>query len=203
MHQYIRVVSVLFALMVAMPAVADLDVEAALKDRILGDPNAPVTIIEYASLTCPHCAGFHNDSLGELKARYIDTGKAKLIFRDFPLDGLALRASMMARCAEDDRYFGFIEVLFRSQSNWAQPDLARGTQSLQQIGRLGGMSAEDFEACMASEELIDGILAMRQEAAETFDVGSTPSFVINGKTYAGAMPVEEFAAILDPLIAAD
>jgi protein-disulfide isomerase len=202
-HQYTRVVSLLVALIVATPAVADLDVEAALKDRIMGDPNAPVTIIEYASLTCPHCAGFHNDSMDELKQRYIDTGKAKLIFRDFPLDGLALRASMMARCAEDDRYFGFIEVLFRSQSNWAQPDLARGMQALQQIGRLGGMSAEDFEACMENEELIDGILTMRQEGAETFDIGSTPSFVINGKTYPGAMPVDEFAAILDPLIAAD
>ncbi len=201
MHQYTRIVALLVAIVAVTPAVADLDVEAALKDRVLGDPNAPVTIIEYASLTCPHCAGFHNDTLEALKERYIDTGKAKLVYRDFPLDGLALRASMMARCAEDDRYFGFIEVLFRSQSNWAQADLARGMQSLQQIGRLGGMSEADFDACMANEELIDGILAMRQVAADSFDVGSTPTFIINGKKHAGALPADEFAAIIDQLVA--
>lgn len=192
---------VLLLLAATLPAQAQLDVEAALADRVMGDADAPVTIIEYASLTCPHCAAFHGGALKDLKTRYIDTGKAKLIYRDFPLDQSALMASLMARCSGEDRYFGFIDILFRSQSNWSRSRDPK--RSLMQIGRLGGMGADELEACFANEELQDGILTMRQEGTQVFNVQSTPSFVINGELHSGNMPIEELAKIIDPLIPAN
>ncbi len=193
-----QIVGVLLLLGVAVPAHAELDLEAALAERVMGDSEAPVTIIEYASLTCPHCAAFHSDVLMDLKEQYIDTGKVKLIYRDFPLDQRALMASMLARCAGEDRYFGFIDVLYRAQDNWSR---ARDVnKALAQIGRLGGLSADDLDACLKNEELADGILRMRQQGSQDHNVTSTPSFVINGETHAGNMPIEELAKIIDPLI---
>ncbi len=193
-----QIVGVLLLLGVAVPAHAELDLETALAERVMGDSEAPVTIIEYASLTCPHCASFHNGALKDLKARYIDTGKVKLIYRDFPLDQRALMASMLARCAVEDRYFGFIDVLYRAQDNWSR---ARDVnKALAQIGRLGGLSADDLDACLKNEALADGILRMRQQGTQEHNVQSTPSFVINGETHPGNMPIEEFAKIIDPLI---
>jgi len=182
------------------PAAPSPDLAARLADRTLGSPTAPVTIIEYASFTCPHCANFHNVNLKDLKARYIDTGKVKLIFRDYPLDGLALRASAVARCAPEPAYFGFVEVLFKSQATWAAGGGARSIGALEQIARLGGISKADFDACMANEALLDGILKVRQDATTTYKVESTPSFIIGGKTYAGDMTIDELAAIIEPLL---
>ncbi len=196
-----QIIGVLLLLAASLPAHAQLDVEAALADRVLGDADAPVTIIEYASLTCPHCAAFHGGALTELKTRYIDTGKVKLIYRDFPLDQGALMGSMMARCAGEDRYFGFIDILFRSQRNWASSRDPR--RALMQIGRLGGMGSDEIEACLENEELLDGIIKMRQEGTQVFNVQSTPSFIINGELHAGNMPIEDLAEIIDPLIPAN
>ena len=114
--------SVLVLAIVSAPAQAEptIDATAALKERVVGDPAAPVTMIEYASLTCPHCASFHNDTYKAFKERFIDTGKVKMIYRDFPLDGIALRAAMMARCTVDQRYFGLIQVLYKSQQQWSR-----------------------------------------------------------------------------------
>jgi protein-disulfide isomerase len=185
----------------ATPAVAAgetvIDVESALKERSVGDPAAPVTIIEYASLTCPHCASFHNDTYKAFKARYIDTGKVRLIYRDFPLDGVALRGAAMARCAVDQRYFGLLEVLYKTQKNWARA--GDPVAELLNVGRLAGINQEMFDACLASEELLDGILAMRQRGSAD-GVRSTPTFVINDKVYPGSRSIEEFAEIIEPLL---
>jgi protein-disulfide isomerase len=165
-------------------------VALAPDDHVLGKPDAPITIVEYASLTCPHCAEFDRDTLPKIKEKWIDTGKAKLIFRDFPLDGLALRAAMVARCAPPDRYFGYIDILFHSQNNWARandPILA-----LSHIARLGGMSDQQFQACMSNEELQKSVAASRQTAEKDYGVESTPTFFVNGTMLPGALPYNQF-----------
>ncbi len=190
----------LFAVTMLFPALgssANLSLEDALNERILGDPAAPITIVEYSSLTCPHCRSFHEDVLPALMEAYIDTGKAKLVFRDFPLDGLALRASMMARCAPAKRYFNFIEALFRSQSTWATN--TNPMAALARVGKLGGMSQTDFDACMQNEALFDGILRSRQVAAVEFAVEASPTFIINGQKMTQRPSFESFESMLKRL----
>ena len=191
----------LLAVLWSGPAVAQgVDAAAALRERVLGRADAPVTMVEYASLTCPHCASFHNEALGALKQQYIDTGKVKLVYRDFPLDGLALRAAMLARCSTADRYFGLVGLLFRTQEAWARA--VDPMAALGQVGRLAGIDEQQFAACMSNEALIDGIIAMRQTGTQQ-GVRSTPTFFINGQLVAGSLSIEEFAAIIDPLLDAN
>lgn len=165
---------------------------------VLGDPEAPVTIIEYSSFSCPHCADFHNTTLPKLKAAYLDTGKARLIYRDFPLDRPALFAAVMVRCADPSRAAGFIEVLFRTQERWTAA--ADPIEALARIAGLGGLSRQRFGACLGDQALIDRILAARLEGANEFGISRTPSFIINGKKYLGAMSFEQFERILKPLL---
>ena len=168
-------------------------------DIVLGDPKAPVTVIEYASMTCPHCANFHLKELPELKKKYIDTGKVKLIFREFPLDALALRASMLARCGGEAKVHSFIDVLFGQQMNWAssKDPLA----ALSRIARMGGMSQQTFDACMADEALMKQIVQSRQDGADQFKINSTPGFIIDGKTYsAEELADEKFGELIDSLL---
>ena len=168
----------------------------ALPDKVLGQADAPVTIVEYASMTCPHCAQFHNVTLPELKTKYIDTGKARLIFREFPFDPRAEAGFMLARCA-DDNYFPMVEVLFKQQQNWAAVENAR--DALLQISKLAGFSQESFEACLTDQKLLDDIRAVRQRGANDFKVEATPTFFINGKRYPGALSIEEMSAIIDAI----
>ncbi len=171
---------------------------AEVAEQVMGDPNAPVTIIEYASLTCPHCAAFHKETLPGLKERYIDTGKVKLSFRDFPLDENAKRAAMLAHCAGPERYFRFLDVFFAQQGSWA---VARDpVAALKQLARLGGMSEEAANACLADKSVDDAVLRARLEGQDKYSVRSTPSFIVNGKLYAGERSVEDFAQIIDPLL---
>ena len=173
-------------------------VEIGADEFIMGDANAPVTIIEYASLTCPHCANFHLNILPKLKKSYIDTGKARLVYRDFPLDRLALSGSMMARCAGRERYFGFIDTMYRKQASWkAAKDQLK---ALARIGLLGGMSQKDFDACMNNKALEDRVMAMRLDAQNEFAIDSTPSFIIDGKKYPGVVDFARFEKILEPLL---
>lgn len=202
-----RFIQGLAALVVLVAAVATTDAPRAeplatadaLADRVLGDPNAPITIIEYSSLTCPHCASFHAETLGKLKEDYIDTGKVKLIYRDFPFDAVGLRAAMLARCSNPDRYFGFLDVLFKTQEKWSRD--ADPIGALRNMAKLAGVTEEEFDACMANTELQDGILARRIEAQQQFGVSSTPTFIINdgAERVVGARPIEEFRKILDKL----
>ena len=176
------------------------DTAAALADRILGSVDAPVTLYDFSSLTCPHCADFHREILPKIKEKYIDTGKVRLIFRDFPLDRNALHAAMLARCADPKRYFGFLEVLFKGQAQWAHaPDPLK---ALAQIGALGGVSAEAFAACMASKELSDALLQRTFEAQKKFQVQSTPTFILNegAGRVDGALPFEKFEAEIEKLL---
>jgi len=165
-------------------------VALAPDDHVLGKPDAPITIVEYASLTCPHCAEFDRETLPKIKEKWIDTGKAKLVFRDFPLDGLALRAAMLARCAPADRYFGYIDVLFHSQNSWIKAD--DPILALSRIARLGGMSDQQFQACMSNDELQRSVAASRQSAEKDYGVESTPTFFVNGTKMPGALPFNDF-----------
>jgi protein-disulfide isomerase len=168
-------------------------------DMVLGSPDAKITIVEYASLTCPHCANFAVNTLPALKSEYIDKGLVKLIYRDYPLDGLALRAAMMAQCAGPDRYFGFIDLLFSRQVQWATAkDPIAG---LAAIGKMGGMTDEQFKACLTDKSVEQAVLSDALEGEKTYGVRATPTIFIDGVRYSG-MSIEQMRAILDPLLAA-
>ncbi|MCT7373544.1 DsbA family protein [Chelativorans salis] len=169
----------------------------ALPEKAQGAEDAPVTIVEYASMTCGHCANFHVNTYPALKEQYIDTGKARLIMREFPFDPRAEAGFMLARCA-DNKYFAMIDVLFKQQNNWAPVQDARS--ALLNIAKLAGFSQESFEACLTDQKLLDDVRAVRARGAEEFGVDSTPTFFINGKKYSGAMSIEQMAAIIDPLL---
>ena len=184
-------------------ASAQQSLDEMLKERVLGSPEATVEINEYSSMTCPHCASFHRDTLAQIKKNFIDTGKVKLVMRDFPFDGLALRGSMLARCAPPERYFAFVETLFHNQEAWSRA--ADPLAALAQIAKLGGMGQAQFDACMANEPLLDGILQSRLDAQNKYNITSTPTFIIRGpkgeeKIIKGAQPYAEFEKVLKPLI---
>ncbi|HOT82466.1 exported hypothetical protein [uncultured Defluviicoccus sp.] len=166
-----------------------------MTERVLGAPDAPVTIVEYSSLTCPHCADFHIHTLPKLKAAYIDTGKVRFIFRDFPLDPRALSAAMVARCVEPNRYFGFLEILFRDQETWAISD--DPVRELKVRAKLAQLSEAAFNACLANEELAKAITDKAKQAHEQEGVRSTPIFFIGDRTLRGAYPFEDFKTIID------
>lgn len=191
-----RTMIALAAASTALPALAARAAE--VKERLIGEPDAPVTIIEYASLTCPHCASFHREVLPGLKERYIDSGKVKLVFRDFPLDQVALRAAVVAHCGGPARYGQFLDVLFENQERWAYAD--DPVAALKQIASLAGLSGEQVDACLADESMVDAVLQSRLDAQAQYDVRSTPTFVIDGKAYPGSRSVEAFAEILEPLL---
>jgi protein-disulfide isomerase len=158
-------------------------------EMVLGDKNAPITVIEYASMTCPHCAHFHEQTYAAFKTKYIDTGQAKFIFREFPLDRLALAASILARCAGEQRFFPMLDVLFKQQSQWARakdPSVA-----LRSLGKLGGVSDAAFDACLASKPLSNLIINNRMNGEKEHKINSTPSFVINGELHSGALTIEQ------------
>jgi protein-disulfide isomerase len=168
-------------------------------DRILGNPDAPITIVEYASLTCPHCAHFTNDVLPELKKKWIDTGKAKLVLRDYPLDEPALRAAMIARCAPPDRFYAYVDTFFGAQEKWVTARDYR--DALARLVKLGGMSREEFDNCLKNTALENKIVEERLIASKELDVNSTPTFFINGTKFTGAPTVEEFDKALSGLAA--
>ena len=186
--------------------VTELMAPQALPDLVLGDAKAPVTIVEYASMTCPHCAHFDETTFPELKNRYIDTGKVRYVLREFPLDPLAAAGFMLARCACDPggdgtggkdpgQYYAMVDTLFRQQNVWVKE---KPIPPLLAIAKQAGFTEESFNACLANQKLLDDIQKERQTAIDKYKVHSTPTFFIDGKTYAGAMTIEEMAKLIDP-----
>ncbi len=169
-------------------------------DRVLGKANAPITIFEYASLTCPHCAAFEREKLPEIRKDWIDTGKARLVYRDFPLDGNAVLAASIARCAAPDRYFAFLGSLFESQERWV---LARDpVDALKKIVRLGGMDGATVDKCRNDSKLQDEIFASEVQGKNDYGVESTPTFFIVGPDgvstkLVGDLPYADFAKALN------
>jgi protein-disulfide isomerase len=176
---------------------AELLKPGALPDKQLGKDDAKVTIVEYASMTCPHCAHFAATTFPDLKKKYIDTGKARYILREFPFDPSAEAGFMLARCAKDN-YFPMVDVLFAQQANWV--GVSNTKDALLQISKLAGFTQESFEACLTDQKLLDDVRSVQKRGANEFKVDSTPTFFINGKTYKGAMSIEEMSAIIDPLL---
>ena len=160
------------------------------QDRVLGKADAPITIVEYASLTCPHCAHFDKDVLPKLKEKWIDSGKAKLILRDFPLDEPAMRAAMVARCAPPERFYPLVDALFSDQEKWAGARDYRA--ALERLAKLGGVSDKEFKSCIGDKKLEDQVAQSRLTAGQDLGVDATPTFFINGKKYDGAPTVEAF-----------
>jgi protein-disulfide isomerase len=172
----------------------------ALPDMVMGDAKAPVTIIEYASMTCPHCAHFQEATFPDIKKRYIDTGKVRYILRDFPLDQLAAAAFIVARCAakdDKDKYYSLIDTLFRQQRTWA---IEKPIPPLMAIAKQAGLTEESFNACLANQKAWDALESVRDRATKQFKVQSTPTFFINGQQVTGALSIEEFAKVIDPYL---
>lgn len=179
------------------PSLADIAVAGTLGDEVIGKADAPVTIIEYASMTCSHCATFHNTTYPVLKQRYIDTGKVRYIMREFPLDPLAAAGFMLARCAGKDKFYPMIEVLFQKQKEWA---VQQPIPPLTAIAKQAGFTQESFEACLSNQKILEGIEATRNRAAEKLGVNSTPTFFVNGKVLRGAVSIEELEKEIQPLL---
>lgn len=181
------------------PSSEELMKPGPLPEMTMGDPKAPVTIIEYASMTCSHCAHFATTTFPALKSRYIDAGKVYFIFREFPLDPLAAGAFMLARCAGDGKYFPLVEKLFAEQKNWAfvqnpiQPLFGLAKQE-------AGFTEQSFEKCLSDQKLLDSIDEIRQRAQQKFGVNSTPTFFINGKIFRGAMTIEDVEKQIQPYL---
>ncbi|MBP0440505.1 DsbA family protein [Tianweitania sediminis] len=187
------------ALLSAQPTPEALLAPGALPEKSFGPDDAPVTIIEYASLTCPHCRTFHVNVWPDLKKKYVDTGQVRFIMREFPFDPRSSAGFMLARCVSDDKWYPTIDLLYRTQDNWARvPD---GTAALKSTMGMTGMSTADFEKCLQDQALLEKVTAVA-EGGRSFGVDSTPTFFINGQMQKGALSIERFSEIIDPLVAA-
>lgn len=187
------------ALLSAQPSTEALLAPGPLAEKSFGRDDAPVTIIEYASLTCPHCRTFHVSVWPELKRKYVDTGQVRFIMREFPFDPRSSGGFMLARCIGDDKWYPTIDLLYRTQDNWAR--VADGTEALKSVMGMTGMSTSDFEKCLQDQALLEKVNAVA-EAGKSLGVDSTPTFFINGEMQKGALSLERFSAIIDPLVAA-
>jgi len=179
-------------------AVQDLAVAGPLGDVALGPENAKVTIIEYASMTCSHCAHFHETTWPELKKRYIDTNKVRFVLREFPLDPLATAGFMLARCDGNDKFFPITDMLFEQQKNWAFVD--KPLDSLRQLMKQAGFSQEKFDACLKDQKLYDAVNSVKNRAMEQFSVDATPTFFINGQRHPGSLTIDEIEKVIKPLL---
>lgn len=189
--------------LIGLPGLAvaqSVDMEELLKpgplgDKILGDENAPVTVVEYASMTCGHCANFHKNTYPELKKNYIETGKVRFIFREYPLDPVAAAGFMLARCSAEDNYFDVVDIMFAEQRSWAFTD--NPYNSLLNFSKQIGFTQESFEQCLTNQGLLDAVNAVRDRGSSEFGVTSTPTFFVNGERHAGALTFDEFSKIID------
>lgn len=180
-------------------AAADLATPGPLGDAWLGPATAKVTIIEYASLTCSHCAHFHETTYPELKKRYVDTGLVRFTLREFPLDPLATAGFMLARADGSAKYYPITDLLFETQASWAF--VSKPLDALRQAMRQAGFSQEKFDATLRDQALYDAVNAVKNRASDTFKVDSTPTFFVNGQRVPGAVTIDEFEKIIKPILA--
>jgi protein-disulfide isomerase len=167
----------------------------ALGDIALGDPDAPLTVYEYASFTCPHCASFHADTFPEFKKQYIDTGKVRFVLREVYFDQYGLWASMVARCGGENGFYPMVDAFLTTQSTWTRaPDIGH---AIQQVGRRAGLPADRLEACLSDRDFAKSLLESYQKNRDADDVKSTPTFIITGEAHAGTMSFEDFSALID------
>tara|TARA_B100000925_G_scaffold209461_1_gene159578 strand:- start:1392 stop:1967 length:576 start_codon:yes stop_codon:yes gene_type:complete len=171
--------------------------EASLQELSIGDDDAPITIIEYASMTCSHCADFHTETYPVLKENYIEKGDVKFIFREFPLDKLSMATSMLARCVDNSISLAFIDILFQNRNKWYSDN---AIAELKNLSKQAGLSSEDFERCLNDQELLDQLIIQKENAIKEFQINSTPSFIINGKVISGNKPYSYFESEIDKIL---
>jgi len=178
--------------------VAKLMAPGPLPEMALGKTDAKVTIVEYMSMTCPHCARFHNQTFDAIKTKYVDSGQVRFVVREFPFDPRAAAAFMLARCAPEGQYFPMVSMLFKQQETWAAAP--NGRDALLQMSKLAGFTQESFEACLTNQKLLDDVQATMQKGEKDFGVKATPTFFINGKQYSGEMSVDTMSALIDTML---
>jgi protein-disulfide isomerase len=181
-------------------AAPDVAKPVSLPDMALGPADAPVTITEFASMTCPHCARFNEEVFPKIKSAFIDTGKVRYVFREFPLDIKAAAGSMLARCiakTDPGKYFAVVDLLFKQQNEWAGP---KTTETLKRIGKQAGLTEQSVEDCLKDQALLDKIAADQKYANEVLKVNSTPTFFINGEMLKGETSFDEFSKHITPLL---
>ena len=169
-------------------------------DLILGDNNAPITIIEYASLSCHHCKEFHENKLPKIIEEYVDTKKVRMVFRDFPLNYPALIGSMLLRCIDKNIRYDYLSAFFTLQQNWVNPDVEITKKELFKIVQTGGMTKIQFDECLANQDIEQTILQGLIDAQNEFNIGTTPSFLINGTLLEGSKPFKDFKKIIDNIL---
>jgi len=199
-----KIFATLFILLITFVFSLEANEASVLKikdnDFVIGDKDAPITIIEYASMSCSHCAYFHNNTLNDLKTEYIDTGKVRFVFRDFPFNYPALLGSMMMRCIPNEVRYDYMNALYLLQKSWVVRENATTMQELYKIMQSGGMTKDEFEACYSNEqlenEILEGVIAAQKE----FNIRSTPSFLVNGNLIEGNKSIKEFRQIIDKIL---
>ena len=193
--------SIILSLIIINVRAADNSIlQVKENDFYIGEENAPITIIEYASMSCSHCADFHNDTLEDLKKEYIDTGKVKFIFRDFPFNYPALAGSMILRCVPEDVRYEYMNGLYKLQNNWVDRDQGKTRSELYKIMQSGGMQQDDFDTCLSNIDLENQLLEGVMEAQREYKIDSTPSFIVNGVLYSGNKNIKEFRQIIDKIL---
>lgn len=207
MHALLRKATLILALALPLAAAeaqvpdpAEFAVPGPLGEKTLGDPSAPVTMVEYASLTCSHCGNFYRSTFAALKEKYIDTGKVHFILREFPLDPLALAAAMIARCGPEEDYFAIVDTMFIEQDNWAYVE--DPAPALLALVSPYGFTEATFAACLKDEAIVEGIVDVARRGQE-HGVAGTPAFFFNGEIETGAMTIERIDAIVEPLLAGE
>ena len=190
----------IFFLFVLTPIYGESVLDITEKDFVIGNEDAKITIIEYASLSCSHCADFHVNTLETLKKEYIDTGKVKMVFRDYPFNYPALLGSMVLRCIPENYRYDYMNALFKLQPDWVNKKNKKTIQELYKIMQSGGMTKDEYDACIYNTELENEILKGVMEAQNQFNIKSTPSFIINGKLIEGNKSIKEFRQIIDKIL---
>jgi len=183
-----------------LPSYGETLLDILEDDFVIGDESAPITIIEYASLSCSHCADFHTNTLEKLKEEYIDSGKVRFVFRDFPFNYPALLGSMVLRCIDGDVRYDYMNALFQLQTNWVDKENTKTTQELFKIMQSGGMTKKEFDTCITNVDLENKILQGVIGAQSEFNVQSTPSFLVNGILVEGNKSIKEFRQIINKIL---
>ena len=197
--KYISLFIFVYNFFYAEPVSANIvDTIEALEEKSLGKPNAPIKMIEFASLTCGHCAWFHNEVMPTIKEKYINNGKIFFTYKDFPLDKFALKASIISRCSGNKNYFSFLDVFYKKQSSWTRSQ--DPFKSLLKIAKIGGLKDEEIKVCVGNKSIEDGLLKDRLQSSKKYDITATPTIYLNGKKYTGDLTLEALELKINALL---
>ena len=197
--KYISLFIFVYNFFYAEPVSANIvDTIEALEEKSLGKPDAPIKMIEFASLTCGHCARFHNEVMPTIKEKYINNGKIFFTYKDFPLDKFALKASIISRCSGNKNYFSFLDVFYKKQSSWTRSQ--DPFKSLLKIAKIGGLKDEEIKVCVGNKSIEDGLLKDRLQSSKRYDITATPTIYLNGKKYTGDLTLEALELKINSLL---